>query len=487
MEKEIEIKYSSVAQQRALHQILSGTHRTLKLEGGGGSGKTYISMIGVVLRSMKYDNTIHYLIKTDLKALKTAFETSVIPFLQETLGLKESKSKKRNSSYFYDSQAGVLYLANKSRIQLCPVKSPYPYSPSGDASIQGINGETIYIDEATTLNYQWYEFFETRCRSAHGCPPLLLLTENPDARSWTDKYFREHLDPVTLQPLSDIQIQEQKVMRIESWENNLQNERFLAVLKNSGNALRFYWGKVDNSIDYGQIYQYEVAPFRMRLFNIYAMDIGYKAKTAIVQIGFGGDYSVNIRELCYKSGLLHDDILAEVGKIIEQHNLYLTLIESLLLPGQRDKLLNFHKIPYLIIDCARTDLIDEINKKFNPPIVNGIMRGEKKIEVVPSLKGELKYYSIERSKKLKQIVSPDSKFFLNEINSYRYKENAPDDERVPDGNDDLMDAALYGKRYILEEVYPLHPELLIFNTTLEQLYNQINQSTIWERLFVRKA
>lgn len=61
-------------------------------------------------------------------------------------------------------------------------------------------------------------------------------------------------------------------MRIEAWNNVLQDKKYLEMLKNSGNALRFYYGQIDLSPDYGQIYQYDVEAFPFRMYNIYALD-----------------------------------------------------------------------------------------------------------------------------------------------------------------------------------------------------------------------
>jgi hypothetical protein len=65
---------------------------------------------------------------------------------------------------------------------------------------------------------------------------------------------------------------------------------------------------------------------------------------------------------------------------------------------------------------------------------------------------------------------------LNEIANYRYKNSAIDnDERVPDGNDDLLDPLLYGCRYILEDVLNIYPQILKLGKTQEILYNEIKK------------
>lgn len=473
------MRFNSEAQRSVFNQILSGDHRTLLVRGGAGSGKTYINHIGILIRALTHPETEHYNVKTDYKVMKKSFEGSVIRWLKDA-GLSEAKSKKRNRTYFYDEQKGSLYLGNGSCIFMRPIRSPRPYGTTGDSDLLGINAETIHVDESTTILYDWYSFFETRCRSARGCPPLLLLSENPDARCWTHNYFDKGIDPKTLKELSPIQRNSSKVMRIESYENAMQDEHYLEILKNSGNAQRFYYGIVDDRSDYGRIYQYSVSPMTMRFANIYALDIGYKARTAIVQIGFGGDYTVNIRELCYKQGLLRDDILEEVQKVIDLHSDYFAKIKQALSPGQWDKLLNYHALPYLVVDQARPDVAEEIVKHFNYSINElGIKVKDPKIVVLLSRKGENKYYSVERVKKLKQIVDPNSRHYIKEISEYRYKGTLDDDnEVIPDGNDDALDAALYGMRHILEDVFNPTPRLLVFDPTYQQIYDRIKNIPI---------
>ncbi len=468
----LKIRFNSVAQQNVCHQIASGDKRTLLVRGGSGSGKTYICMIAIAKRAMKYADTEHYLLKTDLKVLKAAFDRSVIAWL-EGCGIPASRSRKGNTTYFYDQVNNELHFANGSTIYLRPIRSPKPYGSRGDAALLGLNAETIYLDESTTIGFEWYEFLETRARSAHGCPPIIILTENPDARAWTSLYFDQQVNPRTMEPLTPQQIAAAMVMRIEAWENVLQDRQYLEILKHSGNALRFYYGQIDTSPDYGQIYQYSVAPMPMRMYNVYALDPGYQARTAIVQLGFGGDYTVNVRELCYAQGYLHDDFIVECQKIIDRHARYLRQIKECLRPGQDQFLSPIQVIPHLIVDCARVDLIDDIDRYFNYKKVNGERVRNVQINVLPCRKGELKYYSIERVKKLAQVIDPLSRFYINEINKYRYNVTATDDEKVPDGEDDLLDAALYGMRYVLEDIFESQPRALRFDPTRQQIYEQI--------------
>lgn len=476
MRYDLNISFSSPEQAAVFRQAMSGDVRTLLVRGGSGSGKTYVLMLAVLKRAMKYPGTEHYLLKTDLKVLKAGFDKNVIGFLKKSK-IPASRTKKANTTYFYDEARSELYLANGSVIYLRPIRSPYPSNAKGDAAILGLNAETIMLDESTTIAYAWYQFLETRARSAHGCPPLIAMSENPDARSWTSLYFDQEIDPATMSALTPIQKAESKVMRIEAWNNVLQDKKYLEMLKNSGNALRFYYGQIDLSPDYGQIYQYDVEAFPFRMYNIYALDPGYQAQAAIVQLGFGGDLTVNVRELCYAQGYGHDDYMREVQKIIDQHAAYYERIQASLKPGQELWLAPIQRVPHIIVDCARTDLIADIDRYFNYRIVGNQRFPDVKVVLIPSRKGEAKYYSIERVKKLRQKVDPNSKNYLKEIGQYRYDVSKTDDEKVPDGNDNLLDAALYGMRYILEDTFANQRSAMTFDLLRQQIFDQIKHIT----------
>lgn len=422
------------------------------------------------MRALQYEDSEHFLIKTDLKVIRSSFEKSVLKLLRQN-NVPESKYKRRMTGlYYYDDSKSTLTLRNGSKIYLRAVKSSSPKNET-DSDLLGMEGETIYVDEATTLKYDWYEFFETRCRSAVGCPPLLLLTENPDPRAWSYQYFNKRVHPITLEPLPEVQKKKSTCLRIEAWDNVLQDETYLEILKSGGNATRFYFGVASDEIDYNQIYQYEISDFPMRMFNIYAIDPGFSSPTGAVQIGFGGNHQINVRELCYDRGMGNDKYFDLVGKIIEQHQRYLSQLLALLPYATRGQVTRFHLTPFIIVDSARTDLIKDIDIHFNYETTKEgavVPKRTKVVEVLGANKSGPKELSVKAAKKLKIIVDPQSKFFLNEIRKYYYLEG----ERLPDGDDHLLDATLYGMRYILEEVFDKNRRTLIY----DPIYKFIEQT-----------
>lgn len=469
----LELTFSSENQKAVFETAMSGRYRTMLTQGGSGSGKTYIQNISVLMRALSYDNSQHYLIKTDLKVIRSAFENSVVKFLQRNK-IPESKYERRMTGvYYYNTAKSQMTFRNGSKIYLRAVKSRSPKTET-DSSLLGMEGETIAIDEATTLNYAWYEFFETRCRSAIGCPPLISMSENPDPRTWSYLRFNKHLNPNTLEPLSKIEIEQSICMRIESWDNALQDPIYLEILKNSGNATRFYFGVATDEIDYNQIYQYQLSKFVMRMFNIYAIDPGFSSPTGAVQIGFGGNYEINVRELCYKRGMGNEDYYDLVQQIIDMHSRYVTQLLALLPYTLRGQVTRFHLTPFIIFDSARTDLIKDVDLHFNYKINEYgkyVALPKRLVECIPANKAGAKELSVKAAKKLKIIVDTDSKFLQNEIRKYYYLEN----EKLPDGDDHLLDAMLYGMRYILEEVYELNRRTLIYDTIYKHIEEMLKK------------
>lgn len=462
MSRELEIIYNSENQRTVFDEVVNNTVRMLLVQGGSGSGKTFIIMRAIFIRAMMMPNSLHYLFKTDLGVLVAGFDRNVISWLEEM---------RVQPIYRYDKSRNIMHLRNGAQIHLKPIKAPTP-KQSRDNSILGMEAETIYIDEATSLVFEWWEFFISRCRSARGYNSLMVASENPAKRTWSNSYFVKKIDPVTLEELPDVIKKQTKVLRIESWDNKFIEPLFLEMLKNSGDVDRFYYGRVNDAIDFAQIYNYEVGQFTERMFHLYGIDPGYSVPTGIVEIGFGGDYVVNIRQLSYQKGLTLEGYIKEVEKIINIHEKYrLKLYEGLPIV-LRGRMLYIQKVPHIIIDSARTDLINDLDLHFNTQLMPGGGRKrypEKKAEFIACNKSGSKVQSIRKAQKLKQIVSPESNFYLKEIGGYLFQPSGSEEESVPDKDDHLLDAALYCMRYILEEMFERYPYTLFFNSDLKTI------------------
>ena len=200
----------------------------------------------------------------------------------------------------------------------------------------------------------------------------------------------------------------------------------------------------------------------------------------IVQLGFGGDMTVSVRELCYARGFRVDDYIEQVRKIIEMHGGYLDKIMQALRPGQDVNLTQYHLLPHVVISRDRVDLMRAIDEAFNYRIERGRKVKDVRVVVFPSkeMTAQEKGVAIEHMKKLTQIVDPASLNYLSEIKKYRYESSPSKDEKIPVGNDYLLDAALNGMRHILEDVLEKKPHLRDFDTVRKQVYEQIKDIEI---------
>ena len=238
--------------------------------------------------------------------------------------------------------------------------------------------------------------------------------------------------------------------------------------------------ELDEANQYSRIYPFEEAPMRMRYFNIYSINPKSMSAAGIVQLGFGGDMTVNVRELCYARGFRANDYIEQVRKIIEMHGGYLDKIMQALRPGQDVNLTQYHLLPHVIISRDRADLMRAIDEAFNYKTERGRKVKDVKVVVLPSKEAtaQEKSIAIEHIKKLTQIVDPASLNYLSEIKKYRYESSASKDERIPVGSDYLLDAALNGMRHILEDVLEKKPYSRDCDMVRKQVYEQIKNIEI---------
>ena len=469
---EVKIKFNSHKQKHVFERVCFSDKYIIYITGGANSGKSFATGCGLAAECLTNAGIVCWAIKNDLQNCKNTFLPPIRWFL-DCLGIKESHSKRNNNSFFIDSERTILF-ANHSEIRFAVIDTPSPYGGSSN-KFHGTGGNIFVLDEGTEIGYPWFDYFANSGRnrkSPNQKEPYrdkIIVTENQSALHWGSKFFFEKVDPVTLNPLCERIVEGRpyteliETIRLETWENKMLTERQLDMLRTGGDADRYYYSDASRTKDIGQIYQYTVTPFVQRYYNIYAIDFGDKAKTGILQIGFGGSYDINIRELCYKSSMLLADVLIEVGKIIEGHK---KVFDELLFSidiGVRQFLANYHRMPYIVIDSARPDMKREIEKKYPGQCI--VLLSKKQIK---------KEHAVQRVKRLNFLIDKSSKFLLNEIGKFRYKKNSIENsEIVPDGDDDLLDPLLYGSRYILEEVLHVQQSSLYFGP-----YHNL----VWEKL-----
>ena len=442
-----ELFFVSLDQELLFNRIMDSKAKLLYTSGGGDSGKTFAAGMAAARIAFEIPFSKIYIFKNNLQKCKDLFLPPIYHYFNY-LGLTESKTGRKNSSFFCENKTKFV-LENGSTIQLAVIV-PGSSWENGSNKHHGMGANLIIIDESTDIPFSWCisYFLETnRLRiSPNQKKPFnnkIVFLENQSRWGWAYDWFGKWTHPKKQIPLDEIWANEEKtltlkdiseVVRVETWNNALLSSEELSFRKSGGNAQRFFYGTAEGVEDYGMIYpDFKIVDYPMCYNFFYGMDFGTKAFSTVMQVGFGGGYDVFARELWYKQGARHADIMEQVKKIIDHH--YAILQEIKLKSGvQAYGLINeYHLKPILVIDSARSDIRNEINDKFAGLII-----------VRLSDKWAEKKIGIERIKKLNINICKKSKHFQHEIQNYRYKTtNFDNSEIVPDGNDDLLDTYKY--------------------------------------------
>lgn len=479
---EVTLEYVSQDQFHLIDRIINSDAKMIYCHGGSNSGKTYGAGMAAARIALEYAGVYIHIFKSDLSKTKDLFLPPIYNYLN-TLGIKESQSTRNNETFFCHNSR-VFYFANGSKIFL-NVITPGSHWNDGRNRHHGVGGNLFIFDEISEMTFAWcveYFYESNRLRQSPQQKKIfknkMVYLENQSPIFWGFKMFTQKIHPIKLTPLKEIVLDANKnvtyediieEIRCETWNNNLITREQMELMKSSGNAARFFYSDGRGIKDYNQIYEYKVGEYPMRYNYFYGMDFGTKANSTVLQLGFGGNYDVHVRELWYQKGALHDDIMEQVGKIIAHHTRILTEIRKHAGFIFDNYLNEYHLKPVIIIDSARSDIRAEIFKKFG-----------KYVTVRLSDKWAEKRVGIERVKKLNINVYKESKFFLNEIANYRYKNNGIDNsQEVPDGNDDLMDTYKYVATDVLK-TFNVQPNLQNFNFLIKEHYEKFKNIKIHE-------
>jgi phage terminase large subunit-like protein len=145
---------------------LMGQYMTVLLEGGGRSGKTFVSLYAIVLRALKHPGSRHMVARFRFNHAKQAICYDTMPAVLKALGIK-SRVKLNKTDWFYEfpngSQIWIGGLDDKDRAE----------------KILGNEYATIFLNEASQISFDVYEMILTRLNPPAGCRPLLIIDYNP--------------------------------------------------------------------------------------------------------------------------------------------------------------------------------------------------------------------------------------------------------------------------------------------------------------------
>ena len=160
------------------------------LEGGSRSGKTFIGLYAVIVRSINHQGSRHLVVRRHFNHIKLSIWYQTFPKVLETafpnLNVKENKS-----DWFLEfpnnSQLWIAGTDDKERIE----------------KILGSEWDTIFLNEASQMSYDIYDMFKTRLNPQGDIKPLYLIDYNPpNKRHWGYKIFHKGLNPENDTPVS---------------------------------------------------------------------------------------------------------------------------------------------------------------------------------------------------------------------------------------------------------------------------------------------
>lgn len=155
-------------QKEAIRLVSSNT--TTLLEGGGRSGKTFITLYAIILRALKYPGTRHLVARFRFSHAKIAICHDTMPGLIKALGLT-GRLRLNKSEWFYEfpnkSTIWIGGLDDKDRLE----------------KILGNEYATIFLNEASQISFEAYEVIVTRLNPPKSVKGKIIIDYNPPSIS----------------------------------------------------------------------------------------------------------------------------------------------------------------------------------------------------------------------------------------------------------------------------------------------------------------
>lgn len=217
-------------QIQAVNLIAKNT--TTLLEGGGRSGKTIVALHTMVARALHYPGSWHLAARLRFNHARVSLWEKTLPDVLKFHGLDKAVRPNHTHCYFE--------FPNKSRIWIGGLDDKDRVE-----KILGNEYATIFLNEASQIDYDTVETVITRLNAPKGIPLRFLIDYNPPSKKhWGYKIFHERKFPDG-RPVSD---DDYGVIKMNP-QDNLENisDEYVTQLKTlSGRKLqRFYHG------DYG--------------------------------------------------------------------------------------------------------------------------------------------------------------------------------------------------------------------------------------------
>ena len=158
-------------------------NRTVLLEGGSRSGKTFIALHAIVVRALRYPGSRHLVSRFRFSHAKQAICYDTMPALIKGLGISESVTLNK-TDWFYEFENGSTIwiggLDDKERTE----------------KILGNEYATVFLNEASQVSFDAYEMIVTRLNPPKGVKGKIIIDYNPPSvHHWGYKIFHERKFP----------------------------------------------------------------------------------------------------------------------------------------------------------------------------------------------------------------------------------------------------------------------------------------------------
>ena len=175
-----QIKVGLADKQELAAGVIADNRVTL-LEGGSRSGKTFVALCVMVLRSTRHENTRHLVTRFRFSHAKQAICYDTMPAVLRELGIKGALNK---TDWFYEFSNGstiwVGGLDDKERTE----------------KILGNEYATVFLNEASQVSFDAYEMIVTRLNPPKGIKGKIIIDYNPPSvHHWGYKIFHERKFP----------------------------------------------------------------------------------------------------------------------------------------------------------------------------------------------------------------------------------------------------------------------------------------------------
>ena len=237
--KAIEYRIKKTVKQKEAVRLISENETTL-LEGGGRSGKTFIVLFILLVRSMLFPGSRHLIARFRFAHAKQAICYDTMPKLLKLTG-QTSKWKLNKTDWFYEHPNGstiwVGGVDDKERLE----------------KILGNEYATIFLNEASQLSYEAYEVLVTRLNPSPGMKAKMIVDYNPPSiHHWGYKIFhlRELPDGRKIKDGDFVKLQ---MNPIDNQEN--LGDGYLDRLDNLSEAKRRRFKDGEYSMDGGTLFK----------------------------------------------------------------------------------------------------------------------------------------------------------------------------------------------------------------------------------------